>query len=554
MANEEKLDWIYKSANSLVEREEYLLGRKVDKTLEQLNDEEKTKKIVLPTPKNHVEHECIPPSIRDFNKIVQGEQVDLSAKLQEDPLVAIKKREEEARRQFLQNPIQLKKLQEALQKKELQKKKKKSKKKYSEKDLDRKLKEKLKNLKSISIRKDTSRKETKKEEDDVLNTILMHKFNALKSKLSDSDLQDILDGKVSENSDDNDEDHANSSKTIKKDHKERNRRYRSRSRSVEKKTNKLSRVDNSENPSKTTKRNYQKERQERRRRQRSRSVSSDYKRSKEDTYKEHRKTSVHYNHKRREQDSSRSRTEKSRRLSRSRSRSHDKSVRNIKSKQRRKSSESSESNSDEHTLDKKIMAQLNLLRKEAELKEKKKVMLPEKPPHLKKLNQSSDSSSSSETESSSSSTSSSNSKDSDVEKSEKKNYGLVTSDGQKIPFNNKNTKTTISADAKKIVTEVVKVEKKQVKRMTEEEKERLRQEMMADAKVRDKERKDEMKKHVEAYKREEETMSNKKYDAELLHTELMKMAKHTSVEERIKSKLNNIQRSSRHMNQNFSKR
>lgn len=75
MAQEEKLDWIYKSANSLVNREDYLLGRKVDKTLDQLNEEEKPNKFVLPTPKNHVEHECIPPSIRDFNKIVKTEQV-----------------------------------------------------------------------------------------------------------------------------------------------------------------------------------------------------------------------------------------------------------------------------------------------------------------------------------------------------------------------------------------------------------------------------------------------------------------------------------------------
>lgn len=59
-----------------MEREEYLLGRAVDKTLEQLNDEEKQKQqgLVAP-PKNRVEHECIPPSIRDFNKVVQAEQV-----------------------------------------------------------------------------------------------------------------------------------------------------------------------------------------------------------------------------------------------------------------------------------------------------------------------------------------------------------------------------------------------------------------------------------------------------------------------------------------------
>lgn len=56
-------------------------------------------------------------------------QVDLSAKLQEDPLMAIKKREEEARRAFLQNPVQLKKLQKALEAQKKMKNKKSKKKK-----------------------------------------------------------------------------------------------------------------------------------------------------------------------------------------------------------------------------------------------------------------------------------------------------------------------------------------------------------------------------------------------------------------------------------------
>ncbi|GJQ86519.1 putative pre-mRNA splicing factor [Trypoxylus dichotomus] len=110
-----KLDWMYKGVTSLVDREEYLLGRKIDKTLELLNAEEKQSELGIAQPKNHVEHECIPPSIRDYNKLQMGEQqVDLATKLQEDPLVAIKKREEETRKQFLQNPIQLKKLQSTL--------------------------------------------------------------------------------------------------------------------------------------------------------------------------------------------------------------------------------------------------------------------------------------------------------------------------------------------------------------------------------------------------------------------------------------------------------
>lgn len=167
-----------------MDREEYLLGRAVDQTLENLNNEEKQKQQSFTgPPKSRVEHECIPPSIRDFNKVAQAEQVDLSAKLQEDPLVTIKKREEESRRQFLQNPVQLKKLQKALKAQEAIKKKKKNR-KSKERDLDAKLKEKLLGIKSKKVSK----------EEKSLDIILMHKYEALKHKLSDGDIRDILNG------------------------------------------------------------------------------------------------------------------------------------------------------------------------------------------------------------------------------------------------------------------------------------------------------------------------------------------------------------------------
>lgn len=170
-----------------MDREEYLLGRSVDKTFENLNNDEKLKQQpVAGPPKSRVEHECIPPSIRDFNKVAQAEQVDLSAKLQEDPLVTIKKREEESRRQFLQNPVQLKKLQKAIKAQEAIKKKKK-KKKSKESDLEAKLKEKLLGIKDKKASK----------EEKSLDIILMHKYEALKHKLTDDDLRDILNGKFS---------------------------------------------------------------------------------------------------------------------------------------------------------------------------------------------------------------------------------------------------------------------------------------------------------------------------------------------------------------------
>lgn len=63
-------------------------------------------------PKNHVEHECIPFSIRNLKSDIPpvDSQVDLARKLLEDPLVAIRKREVESRTQLLQNPVKLKQL------------------------------------------------------------------------------------------------------------------------------------------------------------------------------------------------------------------------------------------------------------------------------------------------------------------------------------------------------------------------------------------------------------------------------------------------------------
>uniref|UniRef100_A0A1Y1L9C4 CBF1-interacting co-repressor CIR N-terminal domain-containing protein n=1 Tax=Photinus pyralis TaxID=7054 RepID=A0A1Y1L9C4_PHOPY len=195
--SEVKLEWMYKGPHSNVEREDYLLGKSIDKSLEQLNAQEKQQQLGVQPPKNHVEHECIPPSIRDYKEQL-GEQVDINAKLQEDPLIAIKKREEENRRQFLNNPIQIKKLQEALQ---FQKSKKKKKHKHSdsnsEDELDRKLAKKLKSLGSTNPIKDKIEKNAKK---DMLDTILMHKYNQLKNQLSNTDIRDILEGKKSESS------------------------------------------------------------------------------------------------------------------------------------------------------------------------------------------------------------------------------------------------------------------------------------------------------------------------------------------------------------------
>lgn len=155
--DEKKLDWMYKGPNQMVNREEYLLGRPVDKAFEQMQQAEKEAELIK-VPKNHVEYECIPPSLRFFSG---NEQVDLVRKMQEDPLYTIKKKELESRSQLLKNPVKLKQLKELLEqqsrKSKSEKKKKKSKRKDSSEDeveLDKLLVTKYKQLKDNISEKD----------------------------------------------------------------------------------------------------------------------------------------------------------------------------------------------------------------------------------------------------------------------------------------------------------------------------------------------------------------------------------------------------------------
>lgn len=72
-ASDKKLEWMYKGSENLVNREEYLMGRQVDKSFEaQVAAEREAQKQALvgvTKPKNHVEHECIPFSIRQFHGV-----------------------------------------------------------------------------------------------------------------------------------------------------------------------------------------------------------------------------------------------------------------------------------------------------------------------------------------------------------------------------------------------------------------------------------------------------------------------------------------------------
>ncbi|XP_055372627.1 pre-mRNA-splicing factor CWC25 homolog [Condylostylus longicornis] len=186
----QKLEWMYKGNSDLLNREEYLLGRPIDRNFEQLDSEEKAeqkeKVFGIQVPKNHVEYECIPFSIREYKNLQNNEQVDIQRKLMEDPLMAIKQKEMETRRKILENPVKLKEIHKILKterqvllsrtKNRKSKKKKKSKKKQkylssssssssesdlnsdNEKDLDKLLEKKYKKIKNSldqAIKKDT---------------------------------------------------------------------------------------------------------------------------------------------------------------------------------------------------------------------------------------------------------------------------------------------------------------------------------------------------------------------------------------------------------------
>ncbi|KAM4032704.1 pre-mRNA-splicing factor CWC25 homolog isoform 2-T2 [Anomaloglossus baeobatrachus] len=120
---DEKLDWMYQGPGGMVNRDEYLLGRPVDKfILDKMED---------PESGPSTETGLLPGSI--FSKPGSASTLDIANKIREDPLFMIRKREDEKRREVLKNPVKMKKIRELLQtsldKKSKKKKEKKKRKK-----------------------------------------------------------------------------------------------------------------------------------------------------------------------------------------------------------------------------------------------------------------------------------------------------------------------------------------------------------------------------------------------------------------------------------------
>lgn len=116
---EEKLDWMYQGPAGMVNREEYLLGRPVDKFI--------LDKLQEPESGPSSETGLLPGSIFSSSGAATS-ALDMSNKIREDPLFMIRKREDEKKREVLNNPVKMKKIKELLQS-SLEKKSKKKKKK-----------------------------------------------------------------------------------------------------------------------------------------------------------------------------------------------------------------------------------------------------------------------------------------------------------------------------------------------------------------------------------------------------------------------------------------
>lgn len=126
------MNWIYEGVSGLVDKEEYLTGRKVDKTFEIAQLEKDGGNIG--------DFNCVDNNIPSLLESTgQLRKLDLDFRLKEDPLQDIKRKETEIIKEILNNPIKMKKMKNLLEE-SLRKEK-------EEKKMKKKLKKKAKKLK-----------------------------------------------------------------------------------------------------------------------------------------------------------------------------------------------------------------------------------------------------------------------------------------------------------------------------------------------------------------------------------------------------------------------
>lgn len=157
---DDRLDWMYQGPGGQVSRDEYLLGRPIDKQITDQYEEAESG----PSSQTGL----LPGSI--FNPSTPASNLDLAAKIREDPLFEIRKREEEKKREVLTNPVKMKKIKEMLrhnlEKKDKKKKRKKEKKeKRAEKERRKEKKHKRRSTSSSSEAEEDTKHRANSNED-----------------------------------------------------------------------------------------------------------------------------------------------------------------------------------------------------------------------------------------------------------------------------------------------------------------------------------------------------------------------------------------------------
>lgn len=157
--------------------------------------------------------------------------------------------------------------------------------------------------------------------------------------------------------------------------------------------------------------------------------------------------------------------------------------------------------------------------------------------------------------SSSSSGSSDSDTDSDNGKAPLKPFGLVTASGEKIELERKNDSKNVPIVAQKKPTSTFVPPSQPKKKLTDEEKEARLREMQKNAKWHDQELYINRKRNEERAKHESEEEKNIEFDRNYIHKEMHKaLTNQDSVEARLKSNKNNIQRMSSSMHSHFAKK
>ncbi|KAB5535905.1 hypothetical protein PHYPO_G00123290 [Pangasianodon hypophthalmus] len=162
---DERLDWMYQGPGGQISREEYLLGRPIDKQITQQYEE--------PESGPSAETGLLPGSI--FNSTTSMSSMDMASKIREDPLFDIRKREEEKKRSILTNPVKMKEIRKMLRENLDKEKKKKRKKDKKEKRDEKERRKDKKHKRRSSSSDEEDRKHRSREENGVTNSHSHHK-------------------------------------------------------------------------------------------------------------------------------------------------------------------------------------------------------------------------------------------------------------------------------------------------------------------------------------------------------------------------------------------